>query len=276
MVQNRDVRYQQRTKFDSWQHRRAVIWRNWGATSAAQAISIGVGGEVCLLGRTRISRFPPWSESRRSASPLHVANGGIFFVIVITLYSASFLGWQTAKWLSVFKSSCRLLSAHLSPTHGWGLTLCLLLLRVKQKSPNYIMFIVWFEPTWNWTRILSQVQVIYLSQSINKHKYTVENSTQYAMTATVLIWDFAATWPWIDKLYIVYIGSTRHLPTIGFTETLNWIQLSPQDLYKRFGNILFGLVLLLCKWRRGETCILIRKVPVASWYKKMCFPRDQM
>ena len=30
----------------------------------------------------------------------------------------------------------------------------------------------------------TQVQVIYLLQIINKHKYTAENNTQYAMAAT--------------------------------------------------------------------------------------------
>ena len=56
-------------------------------------------------------------------------------VIVITFYSPSCLGQETAK--GAFGLLVKLPPAHLSTTHGGGFTLSLLMLNVKQESCEY-------------------------------------------------------------------------------------------------------------------------------------------
>ena len=58
-----------------------------------------------------------------------------YFVIVITFYSPSCLGQETAK--GPFGLLVKLPPAHLSTTHGGGFTLSLLMLNVKQESGEY-------------------------------------------------------------------------------------------------------------------------------------------
>ena len=57
------------------------------------------------------------------------------YVIVITFYSPSCLGQETAK--GPFGLRVKLPPAHLSTTLGGGFTLSLLMLNVKQKSCEY-------------------------------------------------------------------------------------------------------------------------------------------
>ena len=56
-------------------------------------------------------------------------------VIVITFYSPSSLGQETAK--GPFGLPVKLPPAHLSTAHGGGFTLSLLMLNVKQESCEY-------------------------------------------------------------------------------------------------------------------------------------------
>ena len=56
-------------------------------------------------------------------------------VIVITFYSPSCLGQETAK--GPFGLPVKLPPAHLSTTHGGGFTLSFLMLNVKQESCEY-------------------------------------------------------------------------------------------------------------------------------------------
>ena len=56
-------------------------------------------------------------------------------IIVITFYSPSCLGQETAK--GPFDLRVKLPPAHQSTTHGGGFTLSLLMLNVKQESYKY-------------------------------------------------------------------------------------------------------------------------------------------
>ena len=64
-----------------------------------------------------------------------VGNAMGIIVIVITFYSPSCLGQETAK--GSFGLRVKLPPAHLSTTHGGGFTLSLLMLNVKQESCEY-------------------------------------------------------------------------------------------------------------------------------------------
>ena len=59
----------------------------------------------------------------------------IVIVIVITFYSPSCLGQETAK--GPFGLRVKLPPAHLSTTHGGGFTLSFLMLNIKQESCEY-------------------------------------------------------------------------------------------------------------------------------------------
>ena len=86
-------------------------------------------------------------------------------LIVITFYSPSCLGQETAK--GPFGLWVKLPLAHLSTTLDGGFTLSFLLLNVKQGSSKYQFYSLWFQPTGNWTR------VYYFSSRRSIHSTTV-------------------------------------------------------------------------------------------------------
>ena len=71
--------------------------------------------------------------------------------IVITPYSPSCLGEETVK--GTFGLPVKLPPAHLSTTHDESFTLSLSVLNVKQRSWEYQICSLWFDPTGNRTRV---------------------------------------------------------------------------------------------------------------------------
>ena len=108
---------------------------------------VSLSSEILFCLRTGVTPYVFWVLPKQAVAHLNGFRLQILLVIIVITSLPSCLGQDTAKSLSVFKSSC-----HLSTRHGGGFTLSLIQLNVKAGKlwlPVFIVFVLsrpWIEP----------------------------------------------------------------------------------------------------------------------------------